>query len=157
MRVKCLIRNYPSSSFKVDRPTLYRKFLRISDIRELWAATRILSRGSMSVSSSFFYLHLPILIISCNIRPVSQVHQEVGGYAVCFSGDGVFLCGVGEGFFPDKHSVFSDGGVHGVTVRIDGEGEKGTGFVVEIHGGVGGEVHISVTGCRKIHLSCFHG
>ena len=26
----------------------YRKFLRISDIRELWAATRILSRGSMS-------------------------------------------------------------------------------------------------------------
>ena len=32
----------------------YRKFLRISDIRELWAATRILSRGSMSASSSFY-------------------------------------------------------------------------------------------------------
>ena len=40
LRVKCLIRNYPSSSFKVDRPTLYRKFLRISDIRDLWAMTR---------------------------------------------------------------------------------------------------------------------
>ena len=32
----------------------YRKFLRISDIRELWAATRILSRGSMSSSSSWY-------------------------------------------------------------------------------------------------------
>ena len=32
----------------------YRKFLRISDIRELWAATRILSRGSMSVSSYLY-------------------------------------------------------------------------------------------------------
>ena len=39
----------------------YRKFLRISDIRELWAATRILSRGSMNfvhlcLISAFFLL-----------------------------------------------------------------------------------------------------
>ena len=36
------------------RSAFYRKFLRISDIRELWAATRILSRGSMSASSYLY-------------------------------------------------------------------------------------------------------
>ena len=34
------------SSFKADRPTGYRKFLRISNIKELWAMTRIPSRHS---------------------------------------------------------------------------------------------------------------
>ena len=34
------------SGFKADRPTGYRKFLRISSIKELWAMTRIHSRHS---------------------------------------------------------------------------------------------------------------
>ena len=39
-REECTCQHF--SSFKADPPTAYRKFLRISDIRELWAATRIL-------------------------------------------------------------------------------------------------------------------
>ena len=107
------------------------------------------------VCSTLLDLHLPILIISCNIRPVSHVHKEIGGYAVCFSGDRVFLCSIREGFFPDEHSVLADGGVHSVAVGVDGEGQQGSGFIVEIHGGGRGKIHVSFAGGRKIQLSCF--
>ena len=80
----CFVRSsafLPLSSFKADLPTAYRKFLRISDIRELWAATRILSRGSMSSSSSWyvrrFFSNLKPLLSNLSFQSDSLVRQMV--------------------------------------------------------------------------------
>ena len=67
LRVKCLIRNYPLSSFKVDRPTLYRKFLRISSIKELWAMTRRHSRHSSNLSL-YIYPHCFLYTYSIKLK-----------------------------------------------------------------------------------------
>ena len=47
----------PISSFKADRPTMHRKFLRISSIKELWAMTRRHSRHSSDLSFQSDSLH----------------------------------------------------------------------------------------------------